>query len=93
MFGKPVAVPIKVHVLLHDIGSVIPAVFMLMGVSPNCSRYELFVWRTVYFPTIYVQRGHFDALMTIDLGSICWAVVCWLQLSSLIANLVRAITH
>ena len=30
--------------------------------------------RNIYFPTIHVQNGHFDTLMTIDLGAMCWAV-------------------
>ena len=59
---------------VYDIGSVIPVVFMFMGVSPTCHRYELFVWRTIYFTTIYVQHGLFDAVITIDLGAMCWAV-------------------
>jgi len=63
-----------VRVLLHDVGSVIPAILMFMGVSPTSHRYELIVWRTIYSTTIYVQQGHFDALMTIDLGVVCWAV-------------------
>ena len=47
---------------------------MLMEVSPIFHRYELIVWRTIYSPIIYVQHGHIDALMTIDLGAMCWAV-------------------
>ena len=50
------------------------AVLMFTGVSQTCHRYELFVWRTIYSTTIYVQHGHFDALVTIDLGTMCWAV-------------------
>jgi len=59
---------------------------MFIGVSPPWSRYDLLVWRTIYSPTIYVQPGHFDALMTIDLGAMCWTVgllvaikFCYLQ--------------
>ena len=28
----------------------------------------------MYYPTIYLQHGHFDGLMTIDLGAMRWAV-------------------
>ena len=52
----------------------IPAVFMFMGASPTCHSNELIVWRNIYPTAIYVQHGHFDALMTIDLGAMCWAV-------------------
>jgi len=57
MFGKP-AVPMKSHVLLHGVGSVITALFMFIGVTPTCHRYELIAWRTIYFTTIYVQHDH-----------------------------------
>jgi len=63
-----------------------PAVFKFMGVLPTCCGYELIVWRTSYSTTIYVQHDLFDALMTIDLGHMCWAVgllfaikFCYLQ--------------
>jgi len=82
MFGKNAN---GVHVLLHYVDSVIPAVFLFKGVLPTCPIYELFVCRTIYSPTIYVQQGHFDALMTVDLGAVCRSV-CWLQLSCFICK-------
>jgi len=54
-----------------DAGSIIPAIFVFMGVSLTCHRYEFIAWRTIYSTTIY---GHFDALMAINLGAMCWAV-------------------
>jgi len=66
-----------VHVLLHDISFVIPAVFMFMGcrqLAPDMSSFceELFI--LLQYEHQSVQHGHFDALMTIDLGAICLAV-------------------
>jgi len=81
MFGKPVAVPMEsMYYLLHEVGSVIPAVFMFMAVSPTCHRYE---------PIL----RNFDALMTIDLGAMCWAVTPLVAMEFFyLQKLVRTIT-
>jgi len=55
-------------VLLHDMSSVIPAVLMFIGVSPTCHRYELIVWKTTSFTTIYVQHGYFFGRCSHDHG-------------------------
>jgi len=59
---------------------------MFMGVSPTCHRNELVVWRSIYFTTIYVQHGHFDAVMTKVWETCAGQSVCWLQLSSFICR-------